>query len=97
MLYHDIPKQVNQLFILTIKEKINNRTYKAISRNYFTVEDTFEVLSAIQNHIIGIKINEIKNSSGELIKVVNTPMSNLTIAFDHDIDLKYNDILRKKP
>jgi putative protease len=97
MLYHDIPKQVNQLFVLTIKEKIDNKTYKVVSRNYFTIDDVFEVLSSIQNHIIDIKIIDIKNSNNESIKVVNTPMSNLIITFDRDIDLKYNDILRKKP
>jgi hypothetical protein len=96
MLYHEVPKQVNQLFVLTIDKKINDDTYQVISRNYFTIDDTFEVLSSNLSNIVNIRIKQILNRNQESIKIVNTPMSELIITFDRKIDLQHNDILRKK-
>jgi hypothetical protein len=96
MLYHEVPKQVNQLFVLTIDKKINDTTYQAISRNYFTINDTFEVLSSKLSNIVNVRIIRILNRNQESIKIVNTPMSELIITFDQKIDLQHNDILRKK-
>jgi hypothetical protein len=83
------------LFVLTIDKKINENTYKVTSRNYFTINDTFEVLSTTLEHIIKVKIKSIKNNTNESVEIVNTPMSELIVAFDQKINLKPNDILRK--
>jgi hypothetical protein len=94
MLYHEIPKKVNQLFAFIVDSKIGDDTYKVTSRNYFKQSYAFQVLSRNLEHIENIKILEIKDQDGLLINVVNKPMSKLIIKFDRKINLTKNDMLR---
>jgi hypothetical protein len=94
MLYHEIPKKVNQLFAFIVDSKIGDDTYKVTSRNYFKKSYDFLVLSRNLEHIENIKILEIKDQDGLLIDVVNKPMSKLIIKFNKKINLTKNDMLR---
>jgi hypothetical protein len=92
MLYHDVPKQVNQNYVMLIKTKVSDNTYKVISKNYFSIHDQFEILS--RNHdfsLIKIKAMKINNVQST---IVNTPMQEVVITFERNIELLTNDMLR---
>ncbi|GMO13727.1 MAG: U32 family peptidase [Mycoplasmoidaceae bacterium] len=93
MLYHDVERPVKQNFAMTIKQKINEKTYIVLTRNKICLSDNFQVLSAIQKDIVNIKLQKIINDSEE-VETVNAPMSIVTIIFDKNIDLQENDIIR---
>ncbi|MDR3330385.1 MAG: U32 family peptidase [Mycoplasmataceae bacterium] len=94
MLYHEIPKQVNQLFAFIIDQKIDDETYRVTSRNYFRIINDFQVLGRNLKHIENVKLLEIKDKDGLLIDVVNKPMSKLIVKFDKPLDLSKNDMAR---
>jgi hypothetical protein len=96
MLYHEVPKQVNQLFACVINKKLSDVTYEVVSRNYFTINNTFQAVGVKLKHIEEMKIVNIKDQFGNDLSVVNTPMSKLTITLDKNIDLSPKDILRIK-
>jgi hypothetical protein len=96
MLYHEIPKNVNQLFAMIVNKKIDKFTYQVTSRNYFKLTDTFEVLAKSLERIEIITIKSIHNENNLPIDIVNTPMSKLTIKIDKDLNLFPNDMIRIK-
>jgi putative protease len=96
MLYHEVPKNVNQLFAMVIDQKINERTYKVTSRNYFKLDDVFEVLAKKLNNIETVKLVSIKDENDLSLNVVNKPMSKLTIQMDKTLDLQPLDMIRIK-
>jgi putative protease len=96
MLYHEVPKNVNQIFAMVIDKKINQYTYQVTSRNYFTLTNNFEVLGKNLKHIEPIKLLSIKDDNGLPIRIVNTPMSKLIIEIKQDLDLQPLDMIRIK-
>ncbi|GHU32553.1 hypothetical protein FACS1894166_06120 [Bacilli bacterium] len=94
MLYHEVPKRVNQIFAMLVKNKVNDNTYKVISRNYFDIKSDFEILGRNLKHIEKIKVIEIVDKDNLQVNVVNTPMQVLTIKLNKNVDLEPNDILR---
>jgi hypothetical protein len=96
MLYHEIPKNVNQLFAMIVDQKINDDTYLVTSKNYFTITNTFTVLGKKLNNIIEVKILEIFDKDHLPLTVVNQPMSKLTIRLNKQLDLQPLDMLRIK-
>jgi hypothetical protein len=96
MLYHEEPKNVNQLFAMVIDQKINEHTYKVTSRNYFKLDDDFEVLAKKLNNIETIKLVSIKDENDLSLNVVNKPMSKLTIQMNKTLDLQPLDMIRIK-
>jgi hypothetical protein len=97
MLYHEQSKSVNQIFAFTVLEKIDDCTYKVITRNNLNVNQTFEIIGAKLKNIENIKLNKIINEVGNEIQVAQTPMSKLTFVFTKAIDLQPNDIGRISP
>jgi regulator of extracellular matrix RemA (YlzA/DUF370 family) len=93
MLYHDVEKTVKQNFAMTIKKKIDKDTYEVLTRNKILLSSDYQILSAIQENIIPIKIKKILNN-GESVEAVNAPMSTVIVTFNKDIDLQENDIVR---
>jgi hypothetical protein len=93
MLYHEIPKQVNQNFAFTIKKRIKNDTYLVLTRNKIQLSDNYQVLSSINNKIVDIKLKKILDDNNE-VNYVSAPMSEVTIVFNKNINLKENDIVR---
>jgi hypothetical protein len=96
MLYHEIPKNVNQLFAMIVDKKIGDDTYQVFSKNYFRSSDTFQVLGKKLKHIEDVKLISIKDATNESIEIVNTPMSKLIVKFNKPLDLYPMDMLRIK-
>ncbi|MDR0825674.1 MAG: U32 family peptidase [Mycoplasmataceae bacterium] len=94
MLYHEIPKRVNQIFAMLVKSKVNENTYEVISKNYFTINNNFEILGRNLMHIEKVKLTKIINKDNLEISIVNTPMQELIVCLDKNINLESNDILR---
>jgi hypothetical protein len=96
MLYHEIPKQVNQLFAMIVDKKINDHTYLVTSRNYFTAHDTFQVLGKNLEHIETISLVTVKDANDLPVDIVNKPMSKLIIEINKNLDLQPMDMIRLK-
>jgi hypothetical protein len=94
MLYHDTSKEVNQIFAFTIDQKIDASTYVITSRNYFRINDEFEVLGKNLDKITPFRIMEIRDQNNLLINIVNTPMCKLTIKINQNLDLYPMDMAR---
>ncbi|MDR0752571.1 MAG: U32 family peptidase C-terminal domain-containing protein [Mycoplasmataceae bacterium] len=94
MLYHEEQRKVIQNFGFTIIKKVNSFSYYVLSRNKFSLSDTFEILSPLLNEIKKIKIVQMFDKDNISVTVVNTPMSVVKVIFDTHIELKKNDIVR---
>ncbi len=81
-------------FVAVVLECKNGKV-QCEQRNYFEEGDELEVLSPnLQAHNKIIKVQNLKNDQGELIKKAN--MAQMKISFDCDVCLKKGDFLRKK-
>lgn len=95
MLYHEDQKNVNQLYAMQVVKKITPCEYEVISKNYFTLQNRFEVLSQITHSIEKVKLTKIRLAKDHSeIDIVNTPMTKLIINFAKKINLSSGDILR---
>ncbi|GHU26849.1 hypothetical protein FACS1894152_2310 [Bacilli bacterium] len=79
---------------MLVKSKVNDNTYKVISKNYFDIKSDFEVLGQNLKHIEKVKVIEVIDKDNLIVNIVNTPMQILTIKLNKNIDLEPNDILR---
>lgn len=93
MLYHEILKQVSQVFAFVVNEKVRNFEYLVTTRNYISSAMTFEVISPNQP-IRKFKILEIRNFDDLKVDFVNKPMSQCYIKLADNVELKKNDICR---
>ncbi len=93
MLYHDVQTKVNQIFAFVVYKKISNDTYEVISRNNFNKDMEFTIIGPNHQNI-KTKIKFIKDELGNLISVVKTPMSKISITFDQQFEFDKNDIAR---
>jgi putative protease len=94
MLYHEVLKQVKQNYAFLIKEKINDTTYKILTKNKIRLSDKYEILSPNLDEIPTIKIIKILDSENNSVDFISAPMSYCIITFNKKINLKENDIGR---
>lgn len=94
MLYHDVVKNVNQLFAFQIEDK-NKDGYRITSKNYFNVNQKFEVISGKHPKYV-MTIKSLKDENGLPFKIVNHPMKTFYVTFNEEKELCKYDIARIK-
>ena len=80
-------------FVALVTEDSENGVAKVEMRNKFTKQDTLELLSKYKNNAI-IHIDSIKDEEGNEIEECKVPKQ--IVYIKTDIDLKQNEILRRK-
>lgn len=94
MLYRDDPKKLTQNFAFIIEKKINDNTYQIQSKNFFTTQNTFEVMGKNHDLIENIKVSKIFDVKANVeVDKVNKPMYMYVITTDCD-QLEVGDIGR---
>ena len=89
-------KQVNQLYVGFIDKKIDDTTYELTSKNYFKIDQNFELIGP-KHYLYDVKIKKIVDQQGVEYKVVNQPAKKFIVTFDKPLkDVGYEDILRIK-
>ncbi len=94
MLNTAIEKQVTQNYAFIIKKVINDHTWEILSKNYFAINNNFEVIGP--DHLpIKFKLKEIKDSDNNKLDIVNNPLKVLTIKINKKLtNIKVNDMVR---
>lgn len=80
-------------FVAVVLEDSANGVAKVEMRNKFTKQDTLELLSKYKNNAI-IHINSIKDEEGNELEECKVPKQ--IVYIKTDIDLKQNEIIRRK-
>lgn len=93
MLSSEAQKQVSQIFVFVINKKISNNTYEIISRNFFKITDSFEIISP-KRPIKHAKIIKILDKDNNSISIVNKPMCKYIVTFETENDFMPNDLVR---
>lgn len=94
MLDSAVEKQVNQNYAFIIKKVINHNTWEILSKNYFTVNNHFEVFG--RDYLpIKFKIKKITDKENNSLSVVNTPFRVYLIKVNKKLTkIHTNDMVR---
>lgn len=92
MLYFEDKNSLKQLFAFVFKEKIDDKTYVIISKNFFTTSNKFELVLPNLKNIL-FKINTIIEDD-KYIDVVNKPMQEYVIKISRKIPEWKNRVVR---
>ncbi len=94
MLYHDVHENLAQDYIFMIKSKNIDGSFNCVVKNNFNVDTKIEIFTI--NQIINNKITKIIDAkTNEELFVCPTPMEEINIYFEHDMDLKNISFGRK--
>ncbi len=85
MLYHDVPKNVNQNYVFVIDKKLSPWEYEITSKNNFDKNMKIKIITPHNEYKIKVvNILDVKNNL--YVSVVPTPMSKLIVTIDMEIE-----------
>lgn len=96
MLDNDIAKNVNQIYAFIINKKINDDSYIITSKNYFRIDELFEVISP-RIPKFNIRLKSIEDKNGVKYITINQPQKTFKIILNKPINIIPNSIVRIVP